>query len=154
MESNSAGGSLVPLLRSGNADGARRHTRSVLLPLAAVLLVGTVLIATISVERQPNNPKQASDDDPPSDAVHPAAAPNTSAFVTVDLTGLGRLRGIRQPGYSMFLGVRYAEPMSKKTRWRDAEPVKPWSGMANSLDYGASCASDEQGNMPMAEDCE
>ena len=64
-------------------------------------------------------------------------------FVTVDLPGLGRLRGITaQDHSSAFLGVRYAEPGTR--RWMPPEPKRPWNGTIDALSVGSACPSHKQ----------
>ncbi|KAM9425765.1 acetylcholinesterase [Pholidichthys leucotaenia] len=59
-------------------------------------------------------------------------------------TRSGRVRGIRQPvsdrnHVTAFLGVPYAEPPLGKSRFRPAEPKRPWSGLYEANTYPYAC---------------
>ncbi|HTW78677.1 MAG TPA: carboxylesterase family protein [Terracidiphilus sp.] len=62
-----------------------------------------------------------------------------SPFVVA--TTAGQLRGkARTGGGAQFLGIPYAEPPVGDLRWREPVPIKPWSGIRNAVNYGATCA--------------
>ena len=51
----------------------------------------------------------------------------------------GRLVGESRAGLLRFLGVPYASPPLGALRWRAPEPVEPWTGERQALDFGPSC---------------
>lgn len=75
----------------------------------------------------------------------PAAkdAPPTSQHAS-DLpmvtTADGRLKGRVEDGVDSFKGVPFAAPPVGPLRWHAPEPVKPWSGVRDALNFGPPCA--------------
>lgn len=69
----------------------------------------------------------------------------------VQVTG-GQIKGrINQDGGAYFKGIPYAAPPVGDLRWRDPAPVKPWNGIRDAGEFGATCA---QTNRPDSqEDC-
>ena len=56
----------------------------------------------------------------------------------------GRIKGRMMPsGGAVFKSVPFAAPPVGDLRWRDPEPVKPWTGVRDAADFGPSCV---QGN--------
>ncbi len=55
---------------------------------------------------------------------------------TVVETGFGKLRGIRDRGVNIFLGIPYGGKVSGKRRFKRPEPVKPWAGIRDALVLG------------------
>ncbi len=51
-------------------------------------------------------------------------------------TQYGKVRGLNHQGVKTFLGVRYGAPTGGKNRFMPPQPVKPWAGIVDSLDYG------------------
>ncbi len=56
---------------------------------------------------------------------------------TVVRTGNGQLRGSLARGVHRFLGVPYAAPPFGVNRLRPPQPVAPWSGVREALEFGA-----------------
>lgn len=87
--------------------------------------------------------------------------PASTELVTVNVVGLGALRGLRSAregdaGTStyQFLGVRYSQPLNASNRWAHSAPVRAWQpAVRDALGYGASCPSHKQGDKPFEEDC-
>jgi para-nitrobenzyl esterase len=52
----------------------------------------------------------------------------------------GALRGATADGVSAFKGVPFAAPPVGALRWREPQPVAPWSGVREALAFGAPCA--------------
>lgn len=60
----------------------------------------------------------------------------------------GTIAGVALPaGGAAFKGIPFAQPPVGPLRWRDPQPVKPWGGVLQTVEYGKSCAV--EGN----EDC-
>ena len=55
---------------------------------------------------------------------------------TIANTPLGQLRGQLEVGLHVFRGVPFAEPPVGDLRWRDPQPVQPWSGVRDALAFG------------------
>ncbi|GGN97935.1 carboxylic ester hydrolase [Actinoplanes lobatus] len=77
-------------------------------------------------------------------------------------TRYGRVRGRRQDGIVKFLGVPYATPPLGKLRFRAPQPLKPWHGVRDAVDFpnpayqvaGAEMGPGGNGRMPApSEDC-
>jgi len=76
-----------------------------------------------------------------------AAAPLTvSAQVRAPIaqTDSGRIAGVAQAGVDAFLGIPYAAPPVRELRWRDPQPVKPWSGMFNADRFAPQCTQPQR----------
>lgn len=68
-----------------------------------------------------------------------AAAPRLAlAAEPVVETAAGRLKGALSHGVMSFKGVPYGEPTGGAGRFRPPAPRKPWTGVREALDYGAS----------------
>lgn len=67
-----------------------------------------------------------------------ARAATTDIFPIVE-TAEGRLRGLVSGGVKVFKGVPYGADTSGANRFRPPQPVKPWAGVRDALDYGAVC---------------
>ena len=72
----------------------------------------------------------------------------------------GQLQGIGLPatGGAAFKGIPFAQPPVGDLRWREPEPVKPWTGVRQAVEYGAPCAQSGSGwkkvvNIDSSEDC-
>jgi para-nitrobenzyl esterase len=53
-----------------------------------------------------------------------------------------------------FLGIPYARPPRGELRWRAPQPLPPWSGSRDALQFGAECMQDRgRTPVPMSEDC-
>lgn len=55
----------------------------------------------------------------------------------------GRISGTSEAGLRVFLGVPYAAPPVGDLRWRDPQPVGPWSGVRQAKRFAPSCTQDE-----------
>nr|WP_308238172.1 carboxylesterase family protein [Phenylobacterium sp. J367] len=67
-----------------------------------------------------------------------ARAATTDIFPIVE-TADGRLRGLVSGGVKVFKGVPYGADTSGPNRFRPPQPVKPWAGVRDALDYGQVC---------------
>ncbi|MFC3079582.1 carboxylesterase/lipase family protein [Phenylobacterium terrae] len=64
-----------------------------------------------------------------------ARAAEADLFPIVE-TAEGRLRGLTSGGIKVFRGVRYAESTAGANRFRPPQPLKPWAGVRDTLDFG------------------
>lgn len=62
-------------------------------------------------------------------------AAEADLFPIVETTE-GRLRGLTSGGMKVFRGVRYAESAAGANRFRPPQPLKPWAGVRDALDFG------------------
>jgi carboxylesterase type B len=68
--------------------------------------------------------------------------PPASAQVKgVDVTG-GKVSGVVANGIISFKGIPFAAPPVGALRWKAPQPVKPWTGVKQASEYGASCMQD------------
>jgi para-nitrobenzyl esterase len=65
-------------------------------------------------------------------------AATTDIFPIVE-TAEGRLRGLVSGGIKVFKGVPYGADTSGRNRFRPPQPVTPWTGVRDALDYGNIC---------------
>ena len=70
------------------------------------------------------------------------AAP-AAAGEPVAKTDSGAVEGINRSGLNIFLGIPYAEPPVGDLRWREPQPVKPWSSVRAATKFAPSCQQDE-----------
>ena len=70
------------------------------------------------------------------------AAPGPDPIATV--TG-GQIEGRANASGAMFRGIPYAAPPVGDLRWKEPMPVKPWTGVRDAIDYGATCAQMDAG---------
>jgi para-nitrobenzyl esterase len=54
-------------------------------------------------------------------------------------TQYGRLQGVVGDGVRVFKGIPYAEPPIGPLRWQPPQPVKPWTGTRDALEFGFDC---------------
>lgn len=71
-------------------------------------------------------------------ALFPAFAASPGTPVTVR-TDAGLLAGAEADGATSFKGIRYARPPLGPLRWRVPQPVEPWTGTRDALDFGPIC---------------
>ena len=64
-----------------------------------------------------------------------AAATNRSAVVETDK---GKVQGYVNRGISIFKGIPYGASTAGKNRFRPPQPANPWSGIRDTLEYGAA----------------
>lgn len=69
----------------------------------------------------------------------PVAMGATPPSTQVGVAG-GQLQGKAAGDVVSFKAVPYAAPPVGALRWREPQPVKPWAGIRNALDFGAPCA--------------
>jgi para-nitrobenzyl esterase len=73
----------------------------------------------------------------------------------VGVTG-GRIEGAAlEKGGAVFKGIPFAQPPVGDLRWREPQPVKPWTGARDATKFGAPCAQNSGGKMleSSREDC-
>ena len=83
-----------------------------------------------------------------------SAVPAHAAGTTVR-TDTGYVSGSTVDAQRTFQGIPFAAPPTGENRWRDPQPVTPWSGVRQATAPGPRCAQDEDlGSPPSeAEDC-
>jgi para-nitrobenzyl esterase len=68
------------------------------------------------------------------------AADAPSAGPIVSVTG-GAVQGaLSAPNYAVFKGIPFAAPPVGPLRWREPQPVKPWTGLRQAVNYQSPCA--------------
>jgi carboxylesterase type B len=74
---------------------------------------------------------------------------------TIVRTDTGLVRGARSGEVDSFLGIPYARPPVGDLRWRPPQPAVPWSGIRDTLAFGARCPQLASTNGPLSEteDC-
>lgn len=77
-----------------------------------------------------------------------ASPPEGPGLVQIDS---GTVRGVATDEVISFKGIPYAEPPVGPLRWRAPQPVKPWQGARDALQFGPSCM--QQGLENVSEDC-
>ncbi len=71
-------------------------------------------------------------------------------------TTLGCVKGDVDGEISRFRGIPYAEPPVGALRWKPPQPMKPWTGVRDALQFGKSCVqkgSPLTGELETDEDC-
>jgi para-nitrobenzyl esterase len=69
------------------------------------------------------------------DALGPVRIAEARLFPIVE-TAEGKVRGVRSGRISIFKGLRYGADTSGVNRFRPPQPVEPWAGIRDALDYG------------------
>ena len=59
-------------------------------------------------------------------------------MTTLAQTTLGALQGAEDDGAIVFRGVPFAKPPVGALRWRQPEPLEPWTGTRDATEFGAS----------------
>ena len=70
------------------------------------------------------------------------AAPATAASDPIVRTESGKIRGVAETSASpvqVFRGVPFAAPPVADLRWREPQPVVPWSGIRDATQFGPRC---------------
>ena len=67
-----------------------------------------------------------------------ARAKTTDIFPIVEIAS-GKLRGLVSGGIKVFKGVPYGADTSGRNRFRPPQPVKPWAGVRDAIDYANIC---------------
>lgn len=75
------------------------------------------------------------------------AAPEPSVRVTG-----GEIQGLVNSSGAVFKGIPFAQPPVGELRWKEPQPVKPWSGVRKATEYGHSCAQNASGWNKLAVD--
>jgi para-nitrobenzyl esterase len=87
-----------------------------------------------------------------------AAAPALAQVAQVQVTG-GKVAGTIVGGLSEFKGIPFAAPPVGNLRWKAPQPVKPWSGVRQTVAFGPACmqpsamANRMAPGVPLSEDC-
>ncbi len=87
-----------------------------------------------------------------------STSPSPAAEAPIaNVTG-GSVRGLLDsslPGGGLFKGIPFARPPVKDLRWREPQPVQPWTGIRDASTVSASCIQPALGNgrflTPLAE---
>jgi para-nitrobenzyl esterase len=66
------------------------------------------------------------------------ATPALAQITQVQVTG-GKIAGTVVEGISEFKGIPFAAPPVGELRWKAPQPVKPWSGVRQTVTFGAAC---------------
>jgi para-nitrobenzyl esterase len=87
----------------------------------------------------------------------PVSLAQNSAGPLVSVAG-GQVQGrmLPAPGGAVFKGIPYAAPPVGDLRWREPQPVKPWTGVRQAAEYGADCPPANGGSdlaKTISEDC-
>ena len=68
-----------------------------------------------------------------------AAVAIRAADVVQTANGTVEGRGTQPSGVRIFRGIPFAQPPTGDLRWREPQPVKPWQGVRQALDFGPRC---------------
>ncbi len=74
------------------------------------------------------------------------ASAQNAAGPVVKVTG-GSVQGrlLTAPGGAVFQGIPFAAPPVGDLRWRETQPVKPWTGVHPAVEYAATCMQGNSG---------
>ena len=80
----------------------------------------------------------------------------SAADPAVSVTG-GRIQGSAlERGGAAFKGIPFAQPPVEALRWREPQPLKPWTGVRAATSFGAPCAQNSGNGRALetsSEDC-
>jgi para-nitrobenzyl esterase len=63
-------------------------------------------------------------------------------------TASGRIAGVAtESGVHAYLGIPYAAPPVRELRWREPQPVAPWTGVRHANGFGPQCTQPQRGVM-------
>ncbi len=68
-----------------------------------------------------------------------SVAATEAALLPVVETAEGKLRGLTSGGIAVFKGIPYGADTGGANRFRAPQPVSPWRGVRDALDYGNIC---------------
>lgn len=91
-------------------------------------------------------------------ALATAGRPATAQIAQADVTG-GTIEGTVVDGISEFKGIPFAAPPVGDLRWKAPQPVKPWSGIRQTIAFGPACmqspvtVSRQAPGISVSEDC-
>src|SRR5690606_40303681 len=72
-------------------------------------------------------------------------------------TESGDVQGITENGLDVFKGIPYAAPPVGDLRWREPQPVEPWTGVLETIDFVHDCMQQltdfEPIQTTLSEDC-
>ncbi len=86
-----------------------------------------------------------------------AGSPAMAEIATAKVTG-GEISGTVVDGISEFKGIPFAAPPVGALRWKAPRPVRPWSGVRRTVNFGTACMQTGGGGgagpgIPYGEDC-
>lgn len=67
-------------------------------------------------------------------------------------TPYGVVAGSEESGLRVFKGIPFATPPTGELRWKRPLPPKPWTGIRQAVEFGASCIQPSRAQ-PQSEDC-
>jgi para-nitrobenzyl esterase len=71
----------------------------------------------------------------------------------VSVTG-GKIQGsLAGYGGAAFKGIPFAQPPAGELRWREPQPLKPWTGLRTATEFGAPCVQPGAEGANSKEDC-
>ncbi|MEJ2110349.1 MAG: carboxylesterase family protein [Acidobacteriota bacterium] len=74
---------------------------------------------------------------------------------TVEVTG-GTIEGVQENGIFSYKGIPFAQPPVGDLRWKEPQPVEPWTDVKKADAFGPACmqTANSMGNSaPVSEDC-
>ncbi len=77
-------------------------------------------------------------------SVLPAFAQTTTSPIAIVDTTSGKVRGATREGIHSFKGIPYGANTGGKNRWLPPQPVQPWTGVRDALDYGPRAPQNER----------